>query len=138
MLISPWLDVTMSYPDQAPIERVDPMLARAGLAEAGRLYAGALDPSDPRVSPAQRGPTRAGAMTVFSGTHDILNTDARRLVEKAKAAIVAIDYHEGEGLPHVYPLLPTPEGRAAREGNMITVGRYTRSPTYKRRSREDV
>ena len=55
-------------------------------------------------------------MTVFSGTHDILNTDARELVEKAEAAGVAVDHHEADGLPHVYSFLPTPEGSAAREG----------------------
>jgi acetyl esterase/lipase len=36
------------------------------------------------------------------------------LAQKAAAAGVDIDYHEQPGLVHVYPLSPTPEGRAAR------------------------
>jgi acetyl esterase/lipase len=53
-------------------------------------------------------------LTVFSGTRDILNPDTRLLVDKAVAAGVDVDYHEEQGLVHVYPLTPTPEGRAAR------------------------
>jgi len=53
-------------------------------------------------------------MLRHAGTRDILNPDARLLAEKATAAGVDIDYHEQEGLLHVYPLMPTPEGRAAR------------------------
>jgi acetyl esterase/lipase len=39
VLISPWLDLTMSHPDQAALEADDPVLARPGLLEAGRLRA---------------------------------------------------------------------------------------------------
>ncbi|WP_264079156.1 hypothetical protein [Mycobacterium szulgai] len=35
-------------------------------------------------------------------------------MQKAGAAGVAVDYHERSGLLHVYPLLPIPEGSAAR------------------------
>jgi acetyl esterase/lipase len=58
--------------------------------------------------------TGLGALTVFSGTRDICNPDARLLTEKATAAGVDAGYHEGHGLLHVYPLTPTSEGRAAR------------------------
>jgi acetyl esterase/lipase len=51
---------------------------------------------------------------VFSGTRDIVNPDARRLADRAAAAGVDAEYHEQPGLVHVYPLTPTPEGRAAR------------------------
>ncbi|WP_165364967.1 alpha/beta hydrolase fold domain-containing protein [Streptomyces sp. C] len=61
VLISPWLDVSMSHPGQAALEAADPVLARAGLAEAGRLYAGTLAADDPRVSPLQRLLRGAGA-----------------------------------------------------------------------------
>ncbi|AHK30833.1 esterase [Rhodococcus opacus PD630] len=51
ILLSPWLDVTMSDPAQATIEKRDILLARGGLKEAGRLYAGDLEVTDWRVSP---------------------------------------------------------------------------------------
>ena len=67
------------------------------------------------VSPLGADLTGLGPLTVFSGTRDILNPDARLLAEKATAAGVEVEYHEQPGLVHVYPLTPTREGRAARD-----------------------
>ncbi|MBT2459479.1 alpha/beta hydrolase fold domain-containing protein [Streptomyces sp. ISL-86] len=115
VLISPWLDVTMSHPDQAAIEAGDPMLARPGLVEAGRLYAGNLAADDPRVSPLHGTFAGLAPLTVFTGTRDVLITDSRELVRRARAGGAEVEFHEEPGLPHVYPLLPLPEGRAARD-----------------------
>ncbi|MGO4457068.1 alpha/beta hydrolase fold domain-containing protein [Streptomyces sp. M-16] len=115
VLISPWLDVSMSHPGQAAIEPADPVLTRAGLAEAGRLYAGTLPFDDPRVSPLHGSFEGLAPLTVFTGTRDVLSTDSRELLRRARAARVEVEWHEEPGLPHGYPLLPVPEGRAARE-----------------------
>src|SRR5690606_30992028 len=72
----------------------------------------ALD--DPRVSPLAGDLHGLGPLSVFVGTRDIVYPDTRLLVDKATAAGVDVDYHEGHGLVHVYPLTPTPGGRAAR------------------------
>ena len=77
-------------------------------------WRGSLVVTDPRVSALGADLAGLGPLTVFSGTRDILNPDARLLVDRAAGAGVKVDYHEGAGLPHVYPLTPTPEGRAAR------------------------
>src|SRR5262249_15371774 len=50
-LLSPWLDVTMSAPSQPALARIDPILDIPGGRAAGRMYAGELPPTDPRVSP---------------------------------------------------------------------------------------
>lgn len=115
VLISPWLDVTMSHPAQADIERADPLLARSGLVEAGRLYAGTLAADDPRVSPLHGSFRGLAPLTVFTGTRDVLTTDSRELVRRAREGGVDVEFHEAAGLPHGYPLLPVPEGRAARD-----------------------
>ncbi|MFD8984571.1 alpha/beta hydrolase fold domain-containing protein [Streptomyces sp. NPDC059564] len=115
VLISPWLDVSMSHPGQAAIEAADPVLARPGLVEAGRLYAGNLAADDPRVSPLHGSFEGLAPLTVFTGTRDVLSTDSRELLRRARAAGVEVEWHEEPGLPHVYPLLPVPEGRAARD-----------------------
>ncbi|MFD3695523.1 alpha/beta hydrolase fold domain-containing protein [Streptomyces sp. NPDC058646] len=115
VLISPWLDVTMSHPDQAVIEAGDPMLARSGLLEAGRLYAGTLAADDPRVSPLHGSFAGLAPLTVFTGTRDLLTTDSRELLRRARAAGTEVEFHEEAGMPHGYPLMPVPEGRAARE-----------------------
>ncbi|WP_264079185.1 alpha/beta hydrolase, partial [Mycobacterium szulgai] len=69
-------------------------------------WRGDLPVDDPRCSPLAGDLAGLGPLTVFSGTRDILNPDARALVQKAGAAGVAVDYHERSGLLHVYPLLP--------------------------------
>ncbi|MGW6686406.1 alpha/beta hydrolase fold domain-containing protein [Streptomyces sp. NPDC054961] len=115
VLISPWLDVSMSHPGQEALEPGDPMLARAGLREAGRLYAGNLAADDPRVSPLHGSFAGLAPLTVFTGTRDLLTTDSRELLRRARADGVDVEFHEEPGLPHVYPLMPVPEGRAARD-----------------------
>ncbi|MEV0298311.1 alpha/beta hydrolase [Nocardia sp. NPDC050710] len=115
VLISPWLDVTMSDPALAAIEPDDPFHQRPGLAEIGRLYADGLDTRDPRVSPLYGPVEGLPPLTVFCGTREMTVIDARTLTRRAEAAGVPVDYHEGAALPHNYALMPTPEGRAARE-----------------------
>ncbi|MGW7313480.1 alpha/beta hydrolase fold domain-containing protein [Streptomyces sp. NPDC054854] len=115
VLISPWLDLTMSHPGQAAIEAGDPMLARPGLVEAGRLYAGVLAADDPRVSPLHGSFSGLAPMTVFTGTRDVLTTDSRELLRRAREVGVDVEWHEEPGMPHGYPLMPVPEGRAARD-----------------------
>ena len=53
-------------------------------------------------------------MALFSGTHDIHNPDACDFAARAKDGGVSLDYHEEPCAQHVYPLLPTAEGAAAR------------------------
>ncbi|HEV7438709.1 MAG TPA: alpha/beta hydrolase [Methylobacterium sp.] len=113
VLLSPWLDVTMTEPSQAEIEPKDVMLRRPGVATAGRWYAGGLPP-----------------ILMFCGTHDILVADARRLADRARRAGLNLTYEEAPGLMHVYAILPLPEARAAqarierfiREDGQATLG----------------
>lgn len=112
VLISPVLDVSLANPLIGAVD--DPWLTRAGLLEFASRWRGDLPATDPMVSPLNGDLSGLGPLTVFSGTRDILNPDARLLAEKASAAGVDIEYHERQGLVHVYPLTPTPEGRAAR------------------------
>jgi len=107
VLIAPWLDVTMSHPDQPRLARIDPMLDLPGMAEAGRLYAAELGPAHPFASPIRGDLAALPPITVFTGTRDIVHPDSLALANHA-------DLHIGEGMPHVYPLLPMPEGRSAR------------------------
>ena len=114
VLISPWLDVTLTAPDIPALAAKDPFLAPAGLAAAGGLYRGRLPAEDPRVSPINGDLSGLGPITEASGTHDILHSDAKRFVPLAKAASVSLDYHEAPGMLHVYPLFPIPEAKHAR------------------------
>lgn len=113
-LISPWLDVGLTDPRIALLEDRDPWLAVPGARYAGDLYRGTLPVDHPHVSPLLADLTGLNPITLFSGTRDIVNADARRLAARATAAGVELDFHEAPEMLHVYPLLPIPEGRAAR------------------------
>ncbi len=114
ILISPGLDATLSNSDIPAVEATDPWLARPGVRVFVERWRGALAMEDPTVSPIYGDLAGLGPITMFSGTRDILNPDAARLARLALAAGVAMDYHERPGLVHVYPLLPTAAGAAAR------------------------
>jgi acetyl esterase/lipase len=114
VLIAPALDLSLSNPEIDRVQPSDPWLGRDGTRVFIEHWRGTLALSDPRVSPLAADLQGLGPLTVFSGTRDILNPDIRLLVDKAVAAGVDVDYHEEQGLVHVYPLTPTPEGRAAR------------------------
>lgn len=115
ILISPWLDISGTDPQLAAIAPTDPWLAVAGSHAAGAVYRGEVAEDDPMVSPINGNLSGLGAVTLFTGTRDILNADAHRLLERASDAGLALDFHEVPGMIHVYPLLPIPEARAARE-----------------------
>ncbi|MQY24186.1 alpha/beta hydrolase fold domain-containing protein [Nocardia macrotermitis] len=113
VLISPWLDLSLSDPGLGALAEVDPFHQRPGLVEIGRLYADELDTRDPRVSPLFGLVAGLPPLTVFCGTREMALADARTLVARARTEGVDVDYHEGRGLVHNYALMPTPEGHAA-------------------------
>lgn len=113
VLISPWLDITITAPSMAWLDRQDPYLGAKGLREAGRLYAGDLDPHDPRVSPIYGALEGLGPITVCTGTRDILLADSRRFRKLAAERGVAIDYEEYEGMFHGWMLQNIPEASHA-------------------------
>lgn len=113
ILISPWLDVSLSNPDITPIEKYDPFLVKSGLAEAGKMYAGGTDTTHPKVSPIYGDLTGLGEMTLFMGTHDILVADARKFVRLAKEQGIDVHYVEADKMVHIYPVYNFPESRVA-------------------------
>jgi acetyl esterase/lipase len=113
IMISPWLDVTMSSPDIKEIEANDAMLGSNGLRVCGEYWAGGRETKDPMVSPLYGDLKGLGRMTVFTGTHDILNPDSRSLLKRAEEQQIAVDFNEKECMGHVYPLWPIPEAKEA-------------------------
>lgn len=116
VLISPWLDVTMTDPSQGQIEPSDAILMRPGLRQAGRWYAGNLSTVDARVSPLGGDLTRMPPIHLVCGSHDILVVDARRLAARGRREGMDLVYHEEAGMMHVYPIFPSPEARRAEDG----------------------
>jgi acetyl esterase/lipase len=113
VLICPGVDGTLSQCTSADAAR-DVMQDVPGLIEAFRMYAGHLDVTHPFVSPLNGNFEGLAPMLIFTGTHDLFHSDIVTLANKAARAGVAVEMHVRNGLPHNYPLLPTPEGREAR------------------------
>ncbi len=113
VLLSPWLDLTLSNPDVPAVEAHDPWLASVGLRLAGEAWAGGDDPTQPRLSPLNGPLAGLPPLHVFVGTHEICLPDVLELGDKARAAGTEVDVVVCEGAVHVYPLVPAPEGRAA-------------------------
>ncbi len=111
ILLSPWMDVTISDPDIRPFLARDPWLTPAHRA-CGSWWAGDLDLRDPRVSPAYGDWTGMRRVTVFAGTREILNPDSVKLFSRLDPA-GDNELVLSEGMFHVYPLLPVPEAGPA-------------------------
>lgn len=114
VLISPAVDLTWSNPLIPEVQPDDPWLAVPGARHLSETWRAQLDVTDQQVSPIFGDFAGLGPVTVFSGTHDILNPDAHRLRSELEDAGVEVDFHEQASLLHVYPLLPTVSGRRAR------------------------
>ena len=113
VLISPWLDITVTHPTMPALDRHDPFLGIEGLREAGRLYSDGLNPHDPRVSPIYGELTGLAPLSVFIGTRDVLLADSRRLRALAAQRGVELDYEEYPGMFHGWILQELPEAHEA-------------------------
>ena len=111
ILISPWLDVSMSHNEIPDFEPLDLSLDPIGLKVQGKYYAGDLDLQDPMVSPVFGDMTDQPPMDVFVGTHELFYPDCRDFCEKYKAQGVTM--HAYEEMQHDWVMMPTPEGDQA-------------------------
>jgi epsilon-lactone hydrolase len=109
ILLSPWLDLSMTNPGIQNADALDPMLSVSGLQQAARMYAGELSLNDPLVSPLYGTLEDLAPMTLFIGTFDVLQPDCQVLKAKAESVGVRFAYHEVERMVHVWMLLPMPE-----------------------------
>jgi monoterpene epsilon-lactone hydrolase len=129
VLLSPWLDATVSDPRQPALAKVDRLLDIPGTCAAGRLYAGDLPLTDPRVSPLFGTLRGLPPIAVFTGTNDLLNPDARRLEEKAEREGAPLEFHEYDGMFHGWVAgPPIPETRQAIDEIAAFIERLEHSP----------
>ena len=98
-------------PDALAREKDDPWITPSARV-CGRYWAGEAELTDPRVSPMFGDPGGLKRVTVFAGTREILNPDSvkfySRLDPEGDSELII-----GEGMFHVYPLLPIPEAGPA-------------------------
>ena len=113
VLLSPWLDATLSNPEIAEFDKIDPFLGVAGLKYGGEVYARDVDPKSYLVSPVYGSLRGLAPVTLFIGTRDILYPDCRKLRDQAAAEGVRLDYREYDRMVHNWMLGPMPEAKHA-------------------------
>lgn len=115
ILLSPWLDLSLTNPEIKDIDPSDLFLGVEGLQLAGSAYAGDTSPDYYLLSPINGPLEGLGKMSVFMGSREILVADARKLKKIAEAKGIPLNYHEFEGMFHAWMLLNLPESKKAKK-----------------------
>ncbi|MCB0876590.1 MAG: alpha/beta hydrolase [Solirubrobacterales bacterium] len=125
VLISPWLDLSLSGASVGLVGRRDPMLKREALAAAARNHAGGLHLDDPRISPLFAELRTLPPTLVQVGTDEILLDDSTRFADRAYAAGVEVELQRFAGMFHDFQLFATLLGtsRGAIEDIAAFLGR---------------
>lgn len=99
VLFSPFLDLACQDPDQEILVQDDPLLSIPFLREGSKLWLRKTPLTDPQVNLISGKKLENLPPTlVFTGTRDVLNSDARRLKAQNPDVLVA-QYH---GMPHIW------------------------------------
>jgi acetyl esterase/lipase len=115
ILLSPWLDATLSNPEIKKISPLDPFLSVVGLRKAGQCYAGNSDLENCMISPINGSLDQLGPISIFIGSKDIFVADTRRLNRIACKKGLSVNYREYPDMVHVWMLLNFPESKVARQ-----------------------
>jgi monoterpene epsilon-lactone hydrolase len=102
LLMSPWVDLSLSGDSIREKAALDPALTPAGLQRRARDYVGDGDPRSGHVSPIFADLTGLPPLLIQAGSHEILLDDAIRLAARGAAADVAVRLEVTPGVPHVF------------------------------------
>ncbi|MFX1708717.1 alpha/beta hydrolase [Chitinophaga sp. CC14] len=115
ILLSPWLDISLSNPEIHEIVTQDPFMGLEGLLQAGRIYAGNAPLDHYLLSPIYGSFKGLEHISVFVGTREILVADARKLKKMIDPEDVQFIYVEYPGMVHDWMLINLPESKQARQ-----------------------
>jgi monoterpene epsilon-lactone hydrolase len=104
VLISPWLDLSLSGASVASVGDRDPALSRRWLTQGAREHAAGLHVDDPRISPLFADLRTLPPTLVQVGTDEILLDDSTRFADRAYAAGVEVELQRFEGFWHDFQL----------------------------------
>lgn len=102
ILLSPWLDVSMSNPEISKFEKIDPVLDKEALKIAGIAYSGEDGKDSFLVNPINGPLEKLENVTIYVGTYEMFNPDIHKLVDKAKQVNININLIEKEKAVHIW------------------------------------
>jgi len=115
VLISPWVDLSLSGESMALNAQQDAMLSPQALGKFAAYYLGDEDPKHPLASPLFADLTGLPPTFVMVGSNEVLCSDAQQLVANINMAGGSAEITIWNKMPHVFPLLSAiiPEGKQA-------------------------
>lgn len=114
ILLSPWVDISMSNEEIKEYEKIDPMLKMPKIKLCAQSWAGDKNLKYWKLSPLYGDFSKLGKVTIFTGTRELLYPDCKLLAAKLEKANVDYNLVTAVGCNHVYLFYPT---REARSGN---------------------
>jgi len=113
VLLSPWLDASMTNPKIPELEKFDLLLSTSALQKAAMLYANGADLKSPPLSPLYGDMQNLGKIALFIGGDETFVADCRILKEKIEKTNTELQYFEYPHMQHVWVILPIPEAKKA-------------------------
>lgn len=104
VLLSPWMDLTLSGRSVQEKVHSDVLLDPAKLADAAKAYIGTLLLDDRRASPLFSIPPDLPPILIQVGGEEVLLDDARRYAVEARKAGASITLEVWQGMHHVFQL----------------------------------
>lgn len=130
VLLSPWVDLTLSGASWQPGVVDDPWLPAELAHLPVRAYCGDRDPADPGISPLFADLHGLPPTLIHVGTDELLVDDARALAARMREAGVDATLGVWPGMWHVFQAFPgVPEARRALREIGGFVRRHTGHPT---------
>jgi epsilon-lactone hydrolase len=115
VLLSPWLDLSLSGESMQTRADIDPLTTHAGLAHAAHLYIGDRDARDPLISPVFADLHGLPPLLIQVGDHEILLSDAQQFAAQAQAGNVSVTLEIWPEMWHVWHGFGLPESQEAFE-----------------------
>jgi epsilon-lactone hydrolase len=115
LLMSPWVDLTLSGDSITEKAAVDPALTPEGLRRRAADYLAGANAVSGLISPIYADLTGLPPLLIQVGSNEILLNDATRLATRAAAGDVAVTLEVTPGVPHVFQAFAAflDEGHAA-------------------------
>ncbi len=104
--ITPVVDASVSNMKIPEVDLIDPILSINGVRSANIMCVGDLPLKDPLISPLYANLKGLPPIHLFMATDDILTPDQEIMIEEVRAVNGEINVIIGQGLPHVWPILP--------------------------------
>ena len=109
ILLSPWLDLTLSNPAIKKLEKSDHILSVKMLSHVGKLYANGGPQDNYLLSPLYGDFTGLPKTLVFYGTEELLHADCERIKTLTNSINQNFIFKELWGMQHDWAVFPIPE-----------------------------